>query len=62
MDRFSKETRSRIMSRIRSESGIEIIPNRMRGLYLRKHPKNVFGKPDFGNKARKIALFIDGCF
>jgi len=50
------------MSRIRSESGIEIIPNRMRGLYLRKHPKNVFGKPDFGNKARKIALFIDGCF
>jgi len=34
----------------------------MRGLYLRPHPKGVFGKPDFANKSRKIALFIDGCF
>lgn len=50
------------MSRIRSESAIEILPNKFRGLYLRKHPKQVFGKPDFGNKTRKIALFIDGDF
>lgn len=62
MDTVSKETRSYIMSRIRSESAIEILPSEFRGLYLRKHPKQVFGKPDFGNKTRKIALFLDGVF
>jgi len=62
MDRFPKEIRSRIMSRIRSESGIEAIPDRMRGFYLRRHPRGIFGNPDFGNKARRIVLFIDGCF
>lgn len=62
MDRVSKEKRSEIMSHIRSESGIEILPARFRGLYLRKHPKGIFGNPDFGNKARKIAVFMDGCF
>jgi len=50
------------MSRIRSESSIERVPNRLRGLRLRSHPKGVFGRPDFGNKTRKIALFIDGIF
>ena len=62
MDNVSKKTRSYIMSRIRSKSGIEVLPLRFRGLYLRKHPAGVFGNPDFGNKTSKIALFIDGDF
>lgn len=51
-----------MMSAVRSESRIEKLPKHLEGLYLRRHPKGVFGKPDFGNKARRIALFIDGCF
>lgn len=62
MDTVDTATRSRIMSCIRSESGIEILPKRFMGLYLRRHPKGVVGKPDFGNKTRKVAVFIDGCF
>ena len=27
-----------------------------------KHPKNVFGRPDFYFRRCKLALFIDGCF
>lgn len=54
-------TKSEIMVRIKSSSSIEILPKYMRGLYLRKHPL-IYGKPDFGNKSRKIVLFIDGCF
>lgn len=50
------------MSQIKSESGIEILPKSLRGFYLRKHPRGILGKPDFGNKSRKIAVFIDGCF
>lgn len=61
-DRVSKRKRSEIMSRIRSESGIEILPSRLKGMRLRRHPRGVFGSPDFGNKARRIAVFIDGCF
>ncbi len=49
------------MSQIKSKSGIERLPTRYVELYLRRHP-NIFGKPDFGNKKRKVALFIDGCF
>lgn len=62
MDKFTKKKRSWIMSRVRSESGIEKIPRGLIGLYLRRHPEGIIGKPDFGNKARRIALFIDGCF
>jgi len=54
-------TRSEMMSRIRSVSKIEKLPKQMSGMYLRKHP-TIYGKPDFGNKSRKIAVFIDGCF
>ncbi len=61
MDTLTKEQRSSLMSRIRSESSIERIPSELEGLYLRRHPR-MFGNPDFGNKRRKIALFIDGCF
>lgn len=61
-DIFTKEKRSEIMSRIKNQSTIEILPVQFRGLYLRKHPEGIEGRPDFGNKTRRIALFIDGCF
>lgn len=51
--------RSRLMSLIKSESSIE--KNPFIGLYLRKKQK-IFGKPDFSNMKRKIAVFIDGCY
>jgi len=50
------------MSKIRSRSRIEILPKKFYGFYLRKHPKGITGNPDFGNKAKKIAMFIDGFF
>ncbi len=33
----------------------------LKGLYLRYQPK-VYGKPDFANKTKKVAVFVDGCF
>ena len=62
MDRFDKETRSRIMSNIRSISKIERIPVKLAHLHMRHQPKGIYGKPDFANKSRKVALFIDGCY
>ena len=50
------------MSRIRSVSGIERVPEFLKTYHLRHQPKGVFGKPDFANKSKKVALFIDGCF
>ncbi len=32
------------------------------GLRYRKHPVNVVGTPDVVFRARRIAVFIDGCF
>ena len=61
-DTVDKATRSRIMSKIRSISKIERIPDRYHGLRLRSHPKGIYGSPDFANKTQKIALFVDGCF
>lgn len=61
MDTVTKEKRSEIMSKIKSKSSIEVLPASFTGMRLRKHP-NIFGRPDFGNKSRKIAVFIDGCF
>lgn len=61
MDTVTKEKRSEIMSRIKSKSSIEVLPKTFNGMRLRKHPA-IFGKPDFGSKKKKIAVFIDGCF
>lgn len=64
-DKFSKEVRSRIMSRIRSEwTGPEkMIHNKLKGLKIRHqmHPK-IAGHPDLILKDRKVAVFIHGCF
>lgn len=50
------------MSLIRPMSKIERVPLLYKPLHLRHQPKGIFGRPDFANKNRKIALFIDGCF
>ncbi len=53
------------MSSIRSVSRIEKLPGRywaLKRLRLRRHPKGIFGTPDFGSKSKRIAVFIDGCF
>jgi DNA mismatch endonuclease (patch repair protein) len=62
-EKISKETRSRIMSKIRSKNTKPelILKKLLKGTHLRQHP-NIEGKPDFGSKSKKIAIFIDGCF
>lgn len=62
-DVFTKEERSRVMSRIRSKNTKAelILKDYLKGTYLRYQPK-IRGKPDFGNKSKKIAVFVDGCF
>ena len=63
-DTVSKAKRSEIMSKIRSKKTKpelmikELLDNRI----FRYQPNGITGKPDFGNKKRKIAIFIDGCF
>lgn len=59
---MTSRQRSYIMSQIKPVSKIERVPKSLKGLNLRAHPKKVFGRPDFANKSKKVALFIDGCF
>jgi DNA mismatch endonuclease (patch repair protein) len=65
-DKFSRETRSRIMSSIRSKNTKpEITIRRLlwtNGKRYRIHDKSIFGTPDISNKKNKVAVFIDGCF
>ena len=65
-DRFSKDTRSRIMSHIRGkDTGPELAVRRIlwsRGLRYRIHDRTVLGTPDLSNKRRRLAVFVDGCF
>jgi len=63
MDKHTKEQRSYNMSRIPSvNTKIELVVKEMlKGSHLRYQPK-IYGKPDFGSKKKRIAVFIDGCF
>lgn len=65
-DRFSKEKRSLIMSKVRSKNTkVEIIifrELRKRGIYFQKHYKNAIGNPDIALPRKKKAIFIDGDF
>ena len=66
-DVFSKTKRSEVMSRIRSHGnrGTElalIALFRAHGLTGWRRRQAVFGKPDFVFRARKVAVFVDGCF
>jgi len=67
MDRISKERRSANMSRIRSrDTRAEMALRRalwrsgLRG--YRVHPKAIPGKPDIAYTAKRVAVFVDGCF
>ncbi len=63
-DIFSKEKRSEIMSKVRGKNtGPELLlKGLLDGRVFRYHPEGVPGSPDFANKKRKMAVFIDGCF
>ena len=66
MDKFSKEQRSFIMSKIRGKDTKEerLLAKALwaRGHRYRKNNKKVFGTPDITFKKYKIAIFIDGEF
>lgn len=66
-DFLSRETRSRVMSRIRSKNTKPELALRQ-GLYAagvrswRCHPKQLPGKPDIAFTRCKVAVFVDGAF
>ena len=67
MDHVSKETRSRIMAAIHSRGNTTTELPLARLLWaagLRGYRKQwpVFGRPDFAWPARRVAVFVDGCF
>ena len=63
-DNLTKLQRSRVMASIRGRNTVPELHAKylFRKLGFSYQPKNVFGRPDFGNKKRRIAIFIDGCF
>jgi DNA mismatch endonuclease, patch repair protein len=65
-DKFSKEIRSYIMSRIRSKNTKpEIIVRKFlfsKGFRFRIHAKYLPGKPDIVLKKYKTVIFVNGCF
>ena len=65
-EKFSKETRSRIMSRIRSkETKLEILFRKelyRQGIRGYRLYRKMLGNPDIAFIKRKIAIFIDGDF
>lgn len=67
MDNVSKKTRSRIMAAVRSRGNLttEVLFGRLlRAAGVRGYRKHwpIQGRPDFAWPARKVALFVDGCF
>jgi DNA mismatch endonuclease, patch repair protein len=66
-DFLSKETRSRVMSRIRAKNTKPELALR-RALWLRGvrgwriHPKTIPGKPDLAFTRWRVAVFVDGRF
>lgn len=63
-EKITTAQRSKIMSSIRSvNTRPELKLKRlMVGIGFKYHPKGVYGSPDFADKKRKIAIFVDGCF
>ena len=64
MDTVSKKQRSYIMSQIRGTKTKPelIIKEKTDGRKLRYQPKGIPEMPDFANKTKKVAVFVDGCF
>ena len=63
-DTVTKNKRSYIMSRIkRSNTKPELVLRAiLKGSGLIYQPKGVYGNPDFADRKRKVAIFVDGCF
>ena len=66
VDTVSPETRSRMMSKIRSKNTKpEMAVRRVlwrAGLRYRVHDRTLPGTPDISNKRKRLAVFVDGCF
>jgi DNA mismatch endonuclease (patch repair protein) len=66
MDKFSKEKRSEIMSKVRSKNTkLEIAFGKIlwsNGFRYRKNSRKYFGVPDFVLKKYQTVIFIDSCF
>jgi len=66
MDKFSKEKRSEIMSKIKSkDTKLEVKFGKLlwnQGFRYRKNSKKYFGTPDFVLKKYQTVIFIDSCF
>ena len=63
-DKITKEQRSYIMSQIRGTRTKPelIVKESIDSRKLRYQPKGIPERPDFANKTKRIAVFIDGCF
>lgn len=65
-DIFDKETRSRIMSKIKAtETKPEITVRKFlfsKGLRYRKNQKGLPGKPDIVSRKHGSVVFVNGCF
>ncbi len=65
-DKFTKEKRSEIMSKIRGkDTTIEVMvfrELRKKKIYFQKNYSKIIGKPDIALPSKKIAIFIDGDF
>lgn len=68
MDKITKETRSRIMAKVRSRDNrsterrlrSSLAGSGVSGYQL--HAKELPGAPDFVFLGEKVAIFVDGCF
>ena len=68
MDTVDKNTRSRMMSRVRSK-GNKSTERRLRAALVkaaisgwRMHPQGILGTPDFFFPEFQFSIFVDGCF
>ena len=66
MDKVSRESRSRMMSRIKGkDTGPELLVRsylHKRGFRFRLYQKDLPGKPDLVLKKYKTCIFVNGCF
>lgn len=66
MDKFSKNKRSEIMSKVKGkDSQIEIVLRKAlwkKGIRYRKNVKKNFGNPDLVLAKYKTVIFVDSCF
>jgi len=65
-DTFTKEVRSKIMAKVKSENTVPEIMLRKqlysKGVRYRINYRSLEGNPDVVIPSKKIAIFIDGCF